>query len=227
MKIRIVGIAVAVVLALAGMVALLGYVGGADSRAMAQIRTVSVYVVKQEIPAGTPAVKLGSYITTAQIPAVGAIADRVENLSDVAGEVTTTRLVVGEQLLKARFAKVTATATGDEGLAIPKGFEAITINLPPERELGDKIQTGDRVGVIATVDHLGRQVVQKALVLDVTNPKAGAAVGQNSVLITLALQHADAETVAWAQDYGHIYLALQPPAALEGSHTVNTKVVFP
>src|SRR4051795_7215465 len=121
MRTRIIGIVVASVLAVAGLFVLLVYVGGADNRAMAQVQLTTVYVVKKDVPAGTPAVDVTRYLATQRIPAIGAVPDRVQNLAQVAGMVTTTKLVAGEQLLRARFERAAAAATGDEGLNIPKG----------------------------------------------------------------------------------------------------------
>src|SRR4051794_29698157 len=172
MRTRIIGIVVASVLAVAGLFVLLVYVGGADSRALAQGQMTSVYVVKKDVPSGTPSSQLVRYIGVQKVPAVGAIPGRVQNLASISGFVTTTKLVKGEQLIRSRFAPLAATATGDEGLGIPKGYEALSIALPPERELGTKIQKGDRVGVIATAytqnpkDGIARQILHKVLVLD-------------------------------------------------------------
>lgn len=228
MRTRIIGIVVASVLAIAGLFVLLVYVAGADSRALAQVQLTSVYVVKKDVPSGTPSSQLVQYIGVQKVPAVGAIPGRVQNLASITGLVTTTKLVKGEQLIRSRFAPVAATATGDEGLGIPKGFEALSVALPPERELGTKIQKGDRVGVIATDDDhkLARQILHKVLVLDVVNPSDKAPAG-TPVLLTLALKRDQAELVAWDQQLGHIYVALQPPAALEGGKTVSWKTVFP
>lgn len=234
MKTRIIGIVVASVLAVAGLFVLLIYVGGADNRAMAQVQLTTVYVVKKDVPAGTPSSKITEYLATQRIPAIGAVPTRVQNLAQIAGMVTTTRLEAGEQLLRPRFARTLAATTGDAGLGIPKGYEALSIALPPERELGQKISKGDRVGVIATFGNndeekgLARQILHKVLVLDVVNPDPKTATAQQpKVLVTLAVKRAEAELIAWDQQIGQIYLALQPPAALEGSKTVRLKDVFP
>lgn len=237
MKTRIIGIVVASVLAVAGLFVLLVYVGSADSRALAQVQMTTVYVVKKDVPAGTPAARLGQYIGTQQLPAVGAVPDRVRNLADIAGMVTTTKLETGEQLLRPRFAPLSQATSGDGGLGIPKGYQALSIALPPERELGQRIKRGDRVGVIATFGDkqdkgLARQILHKVLVLDVdpVSSKASTTITssvQNTTLVTLAVTRPQAELVAWDQQQGAIYLALQPPAALEGSKTVRLKDVFP
>jgi pilus assembly protein CpaB len=234
-KTRIIGIVLAVALAVAGMFVLLAYARGADDRALADVRMTTVYVIKKEVPAGTAASSLGTYLATERIPAIGAVPARVTDLSQITGMVSTTRLEVGEQLIKPRWAAAAKAATGDEGLGIPKGYEALTVALPPERELGARIRTGDRVGVIATFGSngqpsgLARQILHKVLVLEVQNPAASktASAQNNPVLVTLAVQRADAELVAWDQQMGDIYLALQPPAALEGGRTVTLKALFP
>src|SRR5690349_20005416 len=104
MRTRIIGIVVASLLAVAGLFVLLLYVGGPDSRALAQVQLTSVYVVKKDVPSGTPASQLVQYIGVQKVPAVGAIPGRVQNLASLSGHVTTTKLVKAEQLIRSRFA---------------------------------------------------------------------------------------------------------------------------
>src|SRR4051812_23049957 len=103
MRTRIIGIVLAVVLALAGAVVLTAYVNGADSRALAGTRTVHVYIVKAQIPLDTPASALQPYLQAKDIPAVAAVQGRVLSLSSLSGLATNSAIEPGEQLLQARF----------------------------------------------------------------------------------------------------------------------------
>ena len=60
MKARLLGGIAALVVAIIGTVLLFNYVQGADKRALANTETEDVLVVKQEVPAGTPASQLGA-----------------------------------------------------------------------------------------------------------------------------------------------------------------------
>ena len=59
---RIGGLIAAIVLALVGAILVIAYAKGADSRAQAGQKVVKVYVVRSEIPAGTPTGDLGDRV---------------------------------------------------------------------------------------------------------------------------------------------------------------------
>ena len=68
MKARLLGGIAALVVAIIGTVLLFNYVQGADRRALANTETEDVLVVKQEVPAGTPASQLGQFVVTKSVP---------------------------------------------------------------------------------------------------------------------------------------------------------------
>ena len=98
----IAGIA-AVVLAIVGTVVLVGYVRGADSRAMAGLQTVDVLVAAATIPEGTLAEQLPALVATKELPATAVLSNRVTSLDQLAGQVVLVALEPGEQLLASKF----------------------------------------------------------------------------------------------------------------------------
>src|SRR5262249_50680540 len=101
---RVLGIVVAVALAVVGTLALVAYVNGAEDRALAGERVVDVYVVTQPITAGTASDELTGKVKREQVPAKVQASGAVTKLSDINGSVASVDLVAGEQLLKSRFA---------------------------------------------------------------------------------------------------------------------------
>ncbi|MFC6356669.1 Flp pilus assembly protein CpaB [Luethyella okanaganae] len=246
MKTRLIGAILAIVLAVAGTVVLIGYVRGADARAAAGAELVPVYLVQKQVPGGTPAEELSAYLTTAELPASAAAQGRVIDLRDLAGLVADVELEPGEQLLASRWVDpAELAAQGD--VAVPVGMQAVTIALPVEQVVGGTVKAGDTVGVViaATIKPAGsgdevsltRQAFHRVLVLSV---QPGTVVAPNTdgakapsdpvsaLMITLARSTPDVETLVWGQQFGTIWLTLEPEGADEsGSRSVDGSIVFP
>jgi Flp pilus assembly protein CpaB len=243
MKTRIIGAILAIVVALAGTVVLTGYVRGADARAAAGAQMVTVYVVADEIAAGTPAEDIEKSIAKRQIPAAAAADGRVTDLAGLSGRVADVALFPGEQLLESRWVKPgVRAARGD--VPIPDGMQTITIALPVERVAGGTVVAGDRVGIVisATLKPAGgtevpvtKQIFHKVLVTAVqqgttTQPKKDSDATSkpvDRVMVTLARTTADIEEIVWAQEFGSVWLTIEPEKADEtGSRVVGGGTVF-
>ena len=96
MRRRLLAAFAALVLLAAGSLVLLGYVRGADARALAGARPVQVLVVDQPVPAGTSGDELAEFVTTETVPAKAALDGRVTDLADLSGRVATVDLLVGD-----------------------------------------------------------------------------------------------------------------------------------
>src|SRR5690348_17311011 len=128
MKRRLLAALAALVLAVVGAGVLLGYARGADARALAGIKSVSVLVVDRPIPLGTPASGLKDLVRSELLPAKAVATGRVTDLAQLSGEVATVDLEPGEQLLADRFSspdKMRAPGT----VAVPAGDEEVSILL--------------------------------------------------------------------------------------------------
>jgi len=244
MKTRLIGVILAVVLALAGTVVLTGYVRGADARASAGAEFVPVYVVNAQVAAGTKGEDIEKFITQTQVPALAAVPGRVKTLPDLAGRVADVALLPGEQLLEARWVDPAAlTARGE--VALPDGMQAVTVALPVEHVVGGTVKAGDTVGVLisatmstpeGTDTPVTRQVFHRVLVMAVRLGTSTQAAGEAStssdpvdmVMVTLARLTPDVERLVWGQEFGSIWLTLEPEGADEsGSGTVDVRQVFP
>jgi pilus assembly protein CpaB len=237
MRTRLIGAVLALVLAVTGTVVLTGYVRGADARASAGAEFVSVYVVSTTVAAGTRAEDIAQFVTEKQVPALAAVSGRVKKLADLEGRVADVALLPGEQLLSARWVDpARLRARGD--VALPAGMQAVTIALPVERVVAGTVKAGDTVGaVIATPppDLRTKEVLHKILVLAVqpgttTQPTGGKQADNepvDTVMVTLALVTPDVEKLVWGQEYGSVWLTLEPREADEsGSRVVDSEKVF-
>ena len=254
MKARLLGGIAALVVAIIGTVLLFNYVQGADRRALANTETQDVLVVKQGVPAGTPASQLSQYVTTKPVPKTAVAADGVQDLSAVGSMVTSVALVPGEQLLSSRLVDANAYL-GPARVAVPSGLQEVTLRLGIERVVGGKIQAGDTVGIfISMADAAGggngtQLTFHKVQVTAVQfssgapaqtqaqttqasstgslNADKSAQTSGDSYLITFARDAVDTEKLVYAAEFGKIYLSKEPADATEGtSGVVNQTKVF-
>jgi pilus assembly protein CpaB len=230
----------ALLLLVVGTAVLVAYVRGADSRALAGVRTVDVLVADELIPEGTAAADLAGMVRTETVPAKSAVDGRVENLEELTGQVATVDLLPGEQLLAARFARpgdLRAPGTVD----VPPGLQEISVLLEPQRTVGGRLAAGNTVGVYlsqALPDGTAQTsaVLHRVLVTQVqgapATPDPKAATGTEtaasgapaaSLMVTLALTAKDAETVIFGAEHGTLWLSLEP----EGAETGGTRVIEP
>ncbi|EMY33877.1 hypothetical protein D477_012605 [Arthrobacter crystallopoietes BAB-32] len=242
MKTRIIGAIVALFLAVTGTVMVLSYVAGAEQRALAGTETVGVLVARAAIPEGTPSEQLTDLVAIEQVPAKVVPAGTVASIDDLAGQVAAVDLVPGEQLLAARFADPAALQEPGT-VALPKGMQEVTISLEPQRVAGGRLQAGDTVGIFMSLEEgaeepgpVSHLALQKVLVTSVqglaaapedeagTEGTNGAApVPGNNLLVSFAVKAADAEKIVFTQEFGRIWLSVEPDTADESGTREMTK----
>lgn len=145
MRRRIIGILLAVVLAVVGTVALVRYVNSAKEDAVRPEELVQVLVVKQDVRDGAPVSEVLESTELVDVPrrlvAPGALTD-FEDLDPT--YVTATELKVGDQVLPSRFVDPQSLVS----VVVPEGLQEITFAFTPERAVGADLQPGDTVGVL-------------------------------------------------------------------------------
>ncbi|GAA3181485.1 hypothetical protein GCM10010531_39600 [Blastococcus jejuensis] len=239
MKRRFLAALAAIILLVAGTAVLVAYVRGADSRALAGVRTVQVLVADELIPEGTPAAELTTLVRTELVPAKAALDGRVTDLDALDGQVATVDLLPGEQLLAGRFAQpddLQAAGT----VAVPAGLEEISVLLEPQRAVGGRLAAGDEVAVFvslvfqdgtstthALLHHVLVTQVQGAPTPvqpaegDTSTASSGSPLPASSLLVTLALTAQQAEPVVFGAEHGTLWLSLEP----EDADTDGTDVI--
>jgi pilus assembly protein CpaB len=237
MRRRLLAASAALVLFVLGTVVLLAYVRGADARAFAGAQPVRVLVVDQLVPAGTPGDGLAEFLRTDTVPAKSAVAGRVTDLAELTGLVATTDLEPGEQLLASRFENPRDLQVAGT-VAVPEGLQEVSILLEPQRAVGGRLAAGDAVGVyLSLADPAQTHVVlHRALVTQVQGAPAAPAPASesgvdpaassapaSSLMVTLAVDSRDAESVVFGAEHGTLWLSLEP----EGADTGGTRVVQP
>jgi pilus assembly protein CpaB len=232
---RVISAVLAVVLASAGTFVLVAYVRSAEQRALAGEQTTTVFVVSEAIEKGTPGEAIRSRVTETSVPAKVRAADAVTDLDELEGNVAAVDLVAGEQLLASRFVSPAAYAS-ENRIDVPEGSQLVTVELEPQRAVGNQLRPGDRVGFFASftdaedgaATHL---TLHKLLVAGVqTNDTAQeeseegdvAAAPASTLFVTLAVEAEVAERVVFAAEHGSVWLSLEPAEAVEDGTRIQT-----
>lgn len=237
MKSRVLLLAIALVLAAFGAIAVLSYVNGADSRAVKGKRPVNVLVAKSLIPAGTMGARLrtGSLLEQVRMPAETVPPDALGSIDAGLDQLALTAELQPRQLvLRGMFGKP-AGSTG--GLSIPEGKLAVTVPVTVPGGVAGHVQPGTQVAIfdsynllegknVPAGDKLAEQhaynratkvLLPRIQVLSVgARKEQGAEDGKkkadnpsgDTMLVTVAVGQGEAEKLVHGTQTGSLYLAL-------------------
>ena len=227
MRIRIIAIAIAAVLAAVGVVVLVNAFRVAGQASAGGSELVSVLVVKTEIPAGTSAADLGTSIDTERVPAAYVPDGAVRSAAQLSGKVASVTLEPGEQLLSSRWVTPSELASSGGSAAVPAGLQQVSIAVDAQRTAAGHIGVGDHVGVFVSLDASGTDpAVTELLLNDVLVTSVGGASDSTatsstatgastassvsgSTLVTFALSADDAQKLVFGAEFGRVWLSLQ------------------
>jgi pilus assembly protein CpaB len=234
MKRRVIGMLAAVVLAGIGTAVLIAYVQGAQNRALAGEELVDVLVVSAPISRSTSAADIGGLVESERVPLKLRAEGSVTDIAQLEGQVAAVDLVPGEQVVAARFIPPAQLAE-QRSIQVPEGLQEVTVSLEPQRAVGGQINPGDTVGLFASfapdlTPYSSQMLLNKLLVTNVqVEQLPGAITGDDglevegpalaptgNLLITLAVDVADAERTIFAAEHGSIWLSAEPAGAGEG-----------
>jgi pilus assembly protein CpaB len=149
-KRRVLTITLAIVLAVLGTAGVLAYAHGADARALAGQKAVSVLVAQDQIPSGTTAgtALQSGMLVSQKLPASAVPSEAVASITPaVSGLVMGTDVQPGQVLLRPMLV-ASSQLTG--ALAIPTGMVAVTVATCMPGAVAGYVQTGSRVAVFGT-----------------------------------------------------------------------------
>jgi pilus assembly protein CpaB len=249
---HVLSITLALLLAAMGTGAVLAYVNGANARAMAGLKAVTVLVAHNEIPAGTSAdaAQQDGSLRAETLPARSVSPDAVGSITaDLSSLVMSSDVMPGQVLLRSMLVPA-AQVSG--GLAIPDKMVAVTIPLCLPQAVAGYVHAGSQVAIFDTISSQSmnaqescnqsgeshqaqvsgvvdtRVVLPRVQVLSVGSGQGGSASGtstgsqaQGGVLVTLAVDQADAERVIQLTETGLPYLALLTPVSQTGFDTTT------
>lgn len=149
---KVIGIIVALGLAVVGTIALVAYVSTAEDRALAGEELAQVYVVTSPVPAGTPATQLTSFIQVEEVPVKVKAQGAVDDLEALGDRVAAVDLLPGEQLVNERMVDVAAFTDRAEGVKVPDDMVEVTVELEPQRAVGGLVEPGQTVAVLSSFE---------------------------------------------------------------------------
>jgi pilus assembly protein CpaB len=230
---RALTIGLAVLLAVLGTTGVLVYVNHANARALNGQRAVNVLVAKSLIPAGTSAANAQGQglLSTERLPASSVPVDALAAITpDVSALVTDADVQPGQLLVRPML--VTA-AHATNGLAVPAGMVAVSIQFCLPEAVAGYIHPGSQVAVFDTTGSAnmnaqpgcngqhtwqsGNSVSTKLTLPKVTvlavgqasaTNQSGSSSGGNVDLITLAASTHDAAELIMMSEHDMPYLAL-------------------
>jgi pilus assembly protein CpaB len=233
-------LAVAAVIAALGTMLVFLYVRGADTRADERYEAVQVLRVVKEIPPGetVEAAQAAGKIETSSVSQKDLLPEALTTTDGIAGKVATTAIYKGEQLTSSKFG---ATGTAN-GLTIPKGKIAISINLTDPARVAGFVNPGDKVAIFmngsggAEGGNFSRLLLPNiqvigagttTMVATTTTDPAGAQTTDQlpKTLLTLAVTQPEAERLLYATGNGELAFGLlnsdSEVAASKGVTTLN------
>jgi pilus assembly protein CpaB len=156
---RITAISLALLLALLGASLVVVHVGRADARALEDVEAVTVLVAKAQVSKGMTAgfAQAEGLIGTEQLPRKVVPAESLTQLAPSdAGLVFATDVTAGEIIQRPRLVQATE-AESDQGLKIPEGKLAVTVQLEDPARVGGLVQPGSEIAIFDTFTvHPGR-----------------------------------------------------------------------
>jgi pilus assembly protein CpaB len=219
-------------LTVVGVGAVVKYAQGAEDRAFDNAALVSVLVVTQPVPAGSPAERLVGSVETKQVPKTVLAEGAVTDLASLGAEVTNAALVPGEQVLAARFGEVVKKVDTSE---LPAGLQQMDLILNAPR-VPEGTKAGDTVGVVASYAStdggpgVTRMILNQVRVMSLKQNavgEAGSEATAEGIKITFALTTNQAERVTNAAEFGKVWLTSQNTKTdVGGSKKVDAKAVL-
>ncbi len=147
---RIIGVLLAIVLAVLGTGAVLLYVASARNSVAAGQRAVHILVAKDRIPAGTSGDRIRSQALTEDIvvPASTVPEDALSGLPTALDKLVVTADVQARQvLLRGMFGQATKLSGG---LDIPEGTIAVSVAINVNQQVGGFVRPGSQVAIFDT-----------------------------------------------------------------------------
>ena len=190
-KRRITGILAAMLLAIIGTVALVGYVNSAKDKAVAKEALVDVYVVDRLVPKGAEAKTIRSSVSLAKVPARLEQKGALTDLNDVGENVASADLQPGDQLVAARLVPKDKVSDGVTDKV------QVSASLAAEQAVGGSIHKGDLVGVYLSFDPFTTDAA--GAIVHPASPKPAAAIVASAPIDATTASDATSTTLATTQ----------------------------
>jgi pilus assembly protein CpaB len=248
---RIIGVLLAIVLAIAGTGLVLAYVNSAQNRVAEGQEPVRVLIASERIPAGTSGASLREreLVREVVMPRLSVPEGAMETVpEDLDSLVITADLQPHQLLLRGAFGPPT-TMSG--GLGVPESMLAVSVRIDVDQQVAGFVRPGSQIAIFNTYEapeenddpeeevdnRRTRLLLPRVEVLavgvfgdgGVTTATAGDDEQATSGLIlTVSVDQADAERLIHATRTGQLYLALLTDTSeIEPGPGVDIRTLFP
>ncbi|MBE3076099.1 MAG: Flp pilus assembly protein CpaB [Actinobacteria bacterium] len=220
---RVMAVLAAMLVGFIGVVAVLLYAKGADSRAVADQRPQTVFIAQELVPSGTTAADAVAkgLMVPAQIAAKGVPVGALTKVDGATGKlVALTDIVAGDFVVASRFG---TTPLGQKAIQVPDGLVAVSVSLSDPGRVGTFVTPGSRIVIFDTYVPSAagtketRVLLDDVLVIAVGStsltPVAGAGgqapAADAGALVTVAIPPATAAKLVHAIQTGTLYAGLR------------------
>jgi pilus assembly protein CpaB len=250
---RIIGVLLAIILAIAGTGLVFLWINTAEERVAASQEAVQVVLANERIPAGTSGARLREQELVREVvmPASsvpeGALSSIIEDLADLEDQVVTSDLHPDQLLMRRAFGPP-AQLTG--GLAVPDTKVAVSVRIDVHQQVAGYVRPGSHIAIFNTYgsdddDEIDegadntrtRLLLPRVEVLAVgvfgdggvtTTTADEDEEGRSGLVLTVAVSQDEAERLIHASRTGQLYLALLTDTSeIEPGPGVDSRNLFP
>ena len=211
--------------ALLGVLLVILYVNGVDSRARKGQEVVEVLYTKSAIQLGTSgsaAQKAGAF-ELRQVPRVAIATGALSNVSPIAGLNAITAIPAGQPVTSAQWGQPNTTTS----LAIPGNKIAVAIQLGDPQRVAGYVTPGSEVAVFLTRGNNTTNLLLsrvQVIAVGTTTASSGSGNADNitNTILTLALDQGEASKVILGQAAGNLYFGLLSKDSRTGGNRRTT-----
>lgn len=205
----------------------LTYVSGAERKLQERYEGIRVLVASRDIAENT--LMTPAMVRFLPMPRDHAVEGALTRLSQLGQEVSTVKVLKGDQLSSRKLANKESIES--RYVDIPDGMRAVTITPDESAEACSLVRPGDSVDIVLTydqgVDSSSRTVVVENIRVarrPTVYREAGSTTdlaGDTPSAVTLIVSQGQAETLAYADEFGKIRLLLRPAPSHSGSDSTT------
>ncbi|MDY7101323.1 MAG: RcpC/CpaB family pilus assembly protein [Actinomycetota bacterium] len=199
--------------------------GNDDAAAAAPEGSTDVLVASADLAAGTLVDRIGGDVEVITVSAEGLPAGVLTDagaLDTYGGQVLVTDIDAGTPVLPSAFGTPDDLRNETAAVPVPEGMVEVSVTLEPQRVVGGRLRPGDTVAVVGSFDGETQRtkiLVRQAVVTAVqTESLPESDVGDGAVeaaptanfIVGVAVSPADLERVVYTQEWGNVYLAVDP-----------------
>jgi pilus assembly protein CpaB len=209
-------LAVGILAAALAAIALLVYLSQYRDNLNRQNASVGVLVAKSLIRKGTPGTLIGTKVLfqATTVPRSQLKTGALSDPSALRGLVALTDIYPGQQLALSSFGTARVGALADQ---LSERERAVSIPIDATHGLLGVVQPGDRVDLLLSISAAGSSRTVAAGSIIKTIFQNVYVLGTTTGSMTLRVNDAQAERLAWASDNGRLWVALRPSADAQQS----------